>query len=764
MIAFLTRLKPIAALAALAMTGIATAADVNMAGWVTYGGIAVTTNSSTTIAVPAGVTGVSAMSFNNLSFNAINGSYQSEFKIRVEVAGSTTAFWTIQPSTTAAGGTFTGSGSGTTYGGAPFTIPAGTTSLKVFVYESYDDGGAATQDAAVTSGTLTVTFGNPPPPFDACTGATTGTLGVNTLPMSATAANLDLACGTFAAAANKANYLKFVAPSTGNFNANVCSQTADTVMGALTVCGDASSALTCNDDTCGLASSINFAATQGETIYIAVGMYSTTAAPPATMTVTISEAAPPFDACAAPPTAVVGDNVLTMNAGAADLDIAWAGVVVYKCMYLTITPTQDGIYTFSNCADADFDSWIVLGTACGDGNSVEFGNDDGCGTIAGPSRLQVNLTAGVTYFIGVGGYGVATAIPATTTVEMDAQFCTNGYDACAHQTVVQVGSNNVVVDCGAANLDLTGYWTPAFGEAAIGTANYLKFVAPTSGLFEAAMCGNSSDSRLAVLSACGDSTTFIAADDDGCTDGAAPFTAKVSWNATQGATYYIALGCYVEAGVTYPIPANQVITIGEPAPPVDPCSPSEIINASIGITVVIPDQSFPDLDMTGSACTFEFAPQAINAPKYLKFTPSVSGAFTIGNCADTGTTADCRIAALTTCGDAGTTIACDDDGCTGGVAPFTSLLSLDLVSGVTYYFAVGGYSAAAAGPFTIEITGPAGPPPCFGDINLDGIVGGADLGLLLGNWGFTGTGDLNNDGVVNGADLGLLLGAWGVCP
>ena len=422
MIAFLTRLKPIAALAALAMTGLATAADVNMAGWVTFGGIAVTTNTSTTIPVPAGIAGVSAMSFNNLSFDAINGSYLSEFKIRVEVAGSTTAFLTIQPSTTAAGGTFTGSGSGTTFGGAPFLIPAGTTSLKVFVYETFDDGGATTQDAAVTSGTLTVTFGNPPPPFDACAGATTATIGDNTLPMSATAPNLDLACGAFAAAANKANYLKFVAPSTGNFTANNCSQTADTVMGALTVCGDAASALTCNDDSCGLASSINFAATQGDTIYIAVGMYSTTAAPPATMLVTISEAAPPYDACAAPPTAVVGDNVLTMNPGAADLDIAWAGVVVYKCMYLTITPTQSGIYTFSNCADADFDSWIVLGTACGDGNSVEFGNDDGCGTIAGPSRLQVTLTAGVTYFIGVGGYGVATAIPATTTVVMDAQF------------------------------------------------------------------------------------------------------------------------------------------------------------------------------------------------------------------------------------------------------------------------------------------------------------------------------------------------------
>jgi hypothetical protein len=34
----------------------------------------------------------------------------------------------------------------------------------------------------------------------------------------------------------------------------------------------------------------------------------------------------------------------------------------------------------------------------------------------------------------------------------------------------------------------------------------------------------------------------------------------------------------------------------------------------------------------------------------------------------------------------------------------------------------------------------------------------------LGNWGFYGLGDLNLDGQVNGADLGILLGAWGACP
>ena len=47
------------------------------------------------------------------------------------------------------------------------------------------------------------------------------------------------------------------------------------------------------------------------------------------------------------------------------------------------------------------------------------------------------------------------------------------------------------------------------------------------------------------------------------------------------------------------------------------------------------------------------------------------------------------------------------------------------------------------------------------DINGDGLVDGADIGLLLGGWGQPGDTDLNGDGDTDGADLGLLLGAWG---
>jgi hypothetical protein len=72
-----------------------------------------------------------------------------------------------------------------------------------------------------------------------------------------------------------------------------------------------------------------------------------------------------------------------------------------------------------------------------------------------------------------------------------------------------------------------------------------------------------------------------------------------------------------------------------------------------------------------------------------------------------------------------------------------------------------------------SVTSPAdvvvvpGTPPCIADLYGDGIVNGADLGILLAGWGACGTGtcaaDLNGDGQVNGADLGIVLAGWGVC-
>ncbi len=55
----------------------------------------------------------------------------------------------------------------------------------------------------------------------------------------------------------------------------------------------------------------------------------------------------------------------------------------------------------------------------------------------------------------------------------------------------------------------------------------------------------------------------------------------------------------------------------------------------------------------------------------------------------------------------------------------------------------------------------AGSRPPSADLNGDGVVNGADLGLLLAVWGSgNAAADLDGNGLVDGADLGVLLSQW----
>ena len=67
-------------------------------------------------------------------------------------------------------------------------------------------------------------------------------------------------------------------------------------------------------------------------------------------------------------------------------------------------------------------------------------------------------------------------------------------------------------------------------------------------------------------------------------------------------------------------------------------------------------------------------------------------------------------------------------------------------------------------PARLELDVTDRPACAVADLDCDGTVGGADLGLLLGEWGTAGGSigaDLNGDGTVSGSDLGILLGEWG---
>jgi hypothetical protein len=78
-----------------------------------------------------------------------------------------------------------------------------------------------------------------------------------------------------------------------------------------------------------------------------------------------------------------------------------------------------------------------------------------------------------------------------------------------------------------------------------------------------------------------------------------------------------------------------------------------------------------------------------------------------------------------------------------------------------------GLQCPAMGPEIVSTGNVISGNCCIGDLYPNGFVNGADLGILLSEWGpatSTTTADLNMDGAIDGADLGILLGAWGPCP
>lgn len=166
-------LSAIAASAELSQAAIYTI-DVDLAGWVTYGSF--TDPSNTSMFLDLGPSAdpfrIEAVEWIDLDFTTLNGSYQSELTLSLNQSSNTGlpgTFWDHRPgSDFASSGTYIGSGSFTNpsnaYNSRPFTLLPDN-QVFIYVYESFDDGGASVQDAVINSGTLRITYtDNPPPP------------------------------------------------------------------------------------------------------------------------------------------------------------------------------------------------------------------------------------------------------------------------------------------------------------------------------------------------------------------------------------------------------------------------------------------------------------------------------------------------------------------------------------------------------------------------------------------------------------------------
>lgn len=162
-----------AAVAALLVSaGLASAqvrtVDVNLAGWQSVAGFGDPGNTSVTLTLDR--TGLApepleiiAVDYIDLAFATSSESWLREFVLSVNDNVDGSRFWDHRPSTVAAPGSFSGSGTFANpglFGSGPFIVSPGDV-LFVTVYETFNDPGV---DATVSTGTLRITYQAIPEP------------------------------------------------------------------------------------------------------------------------------------------------------------------------------------------------------------------------------------------------------------------------------------------------------------------------------------------------------------------------------------------------------------------------------------------------------------------------------------------------------------------------------------------------------------------------------------------------------------------------
>lgn len=134
--------------------------------------------------------------------------------------------------------------------------------------------------------------------------------------------------------------------------------------------------------------------------------------------------------------------------------------------------------------------------------------------------------------------------------------CTASYgQSCASPFTATLGSTPVATTSGVT-LDLTGLCDPGpFGTDTLSNVTWYAFVAPATGDYTVSTCNEVNyDSRLAVLTDCNTPASVLACNDDGptgcfMTGTTTSFASVLCFSATEGTTYYIAVGGYTTTSV-----------------------------------------------------------------------------------------------------------------------------------------------------------------------------------------------------------------------
>jgi len=312
-------------------------------------------------------------------------------------------------------------------------------------------------------------------------------------------------------------WFRYIAPCSGTTRFSTCGSSFDTKIAIYTPCPtDDNQALGCNDDSCGLQSSIDVFLTAGSGYLVRVGGYHG-AVGTGTLRIDSFQCPPPAnDNCSSTWWALTEAFAAGGTTHPASVDgSATLGNSNAPDVWYIYTPSCTGYATIDTCGSI-CDTVVSIHTGCPGtiANQIAI-DDDACGNL--DSRLTFNCVANQQYIVRVAAYSLATS---------DAFFiraaCTPGppvNNACANATDVSSCANQNSYTLISATND----GSATCGLSASNPDVWFTFTAPYSGRLIAATCGSNDfpqadqgiDTVLSLHSGCpGTTANQIACSDD----------------------------------------------------------------------------------------------------------------------------------------------------------------------------------------------------------------------------------------------------------
>ena len=399
------------------------------------------------------------------------------------------------------------------------------------------------------------------PPNDDCGTAIAMSVGVpefgdNTNANNTTTLDGGSGCTFSGAPANNDVWYTFTPAASGTFQVNTCGSALDTVLSVWTACPGSQfiDMIACNDDSCGLQSSVTVPLNGNQTYYVRVAGWNNAQG---TFTVVVNDLGnlPPGDLCTTAHVVNEGthsyDTTIMTVGGGPTSGCAGNGS---NAEWFEYQATQTGLATVTTCGLAFWDTALAAFSSCAGGQLAC--NDDACGL---QSTIQFGVTSGTSYWIRISGFGSSTG---SGSLDISVAPPRND-DECNGAGVPALSENTFYFgDTFGATTSVTGLadaMCGTFTGSAGGSDIWATFTPASTSQFEISLCGSAYDTVLAVFSGCpADAFSNL----EGCNDDFCGLQSQLTLVLNGGTTYYIRIAGYAAAQGNWQLVINN---IGAPA-------------------------------------------------------------------------------------------------------------------------------------------------------------------------------------------------------